>query len=328
MEQKEFKLSVGRRIVNTELRNIKIKDLHFYPGNPRITSILMNVSGKIDDEKIHKLFKEGQEEATHSLYRKIKKDGNVNEPLVIYNNQTLEGNTRLWVLRELYTDAKTQKEKEKWSIAPCRVVKDKLSGEEIDAILCSYHIKKKKDWEPFEQACYFYRMNVEDKKSLNQISKLTDLGVTKISDYIKTFKEMKKRNAKVKQFNYYYETIRQPEVKKAKEKIQQEILNSIDQEIKLNKISTASDVRKISTILKDQRVVDKFLKGKINIYRAEEMALQTNPQQGDPLLKKVNELEEDLGHIELEKLKSWKKDKTKIKILKKLRNKIDQILGY
>jgi hypothetical protein len=154
------------------------------------------------------------------------------------------------------------------------------------------------------------------------------LGVTKISDYIKTFKEMKKRNAKVKQFNYYYETIRQPEVKKAKEKIQQEILNSIDQEIKLNKISTASDVRKISTILKDQRVVDKFLKGKINIYRAEEMALQTNPQQGDPLLKKVNELEEDLGHIELEKLKSWKKDKTKIKILKKLRNKIDQILGY
>jgi len=327
MNKENLKFSVGNRLVDTEIKRIKIKDLHFYSSNPRISSLLMNFKGKLNDEIIHQLMSDKQPEATKTLYRRIKKDGNVNEPLIIYEKQALEGNTRLWALRELYKDAKNPKEKKKWSYAPCRIIIGKLSETDINSVLCSVHIKKKKDWQPFEQACYLAKMYKEEGMSYQRICKLTEFGHTKVTDYIKTFKEMEKRKAKSEEFNYYYETIRQPEVKKEIERGQIKVLDVLKKKIKQGKIKTAKDVRKISTILKDSKAKEIFFKGEADLERAEQVALITNPQEGDPLLKRVKELQEDLRNVELDKLKKWKENKSEINILKGLKQQLDKILN-
>ena len=79
--------------------------------------------------------------------QEIKKDGIVNEPLIVWGRKVIEGNTRLWVVRQLIKDAKTQEEKEKWQMVSTRVIQDKLSKEDVNIILCDYHIKKKRDWD-------------------------------------------------------------------------------------------------------------------------------------------------------------------------------------
>jgi len=325
MAKKELKISVGNRLVDTKIEMLKVVDLHFYPLNPRISSILMNFKGKISDSVIHELMYKHQPEATRTLYRRIKLDGIVNEPLIVYKNKTLEGNTRLWVVRELYNKEKTKKNKERWLYVPCRVVTEKLSDKEINFILCNVHIKKKKDWQPFEQACYFAQMHEKEGMNYNQISKLTEFGYWKVSDYIKTFQEMRKRKEKPEKFNYYYETIRQPDVKKEIKKHKISILDVVQKKIKEGKIKSASDVRKISTILKDDRAKKVFFNGEANIKRAEEIALITNPQEGDALLKKISELTEDLKHIQFDKLQAIKKDKTKIKIIEDLLKQVNSL---
>ena len=158
MKNEDIEFNVGKRNIKTTFKRISLKKLHFYPANPRISSILIAYKGELTDEKIHDLMDEKQPEATRSLFRLIKKDGLINEPVIVYNNLVLEGNTRLWVARELFGRAKTEDEKKKWEMLPCRLIKDYLADEEINHILCSVHIKKKKDWSPFEQACYFHSM--------------------------------------------------------------------------------------------------------------------------------------------------------------------------
>ena len=170
----------GNKKVTTKLIEMNVADLSFYPDNPRVSSLLLNYSGKMDNNSLQKLMWEKQGEATRDLYQAVKKAGIVNEPLIVYKNMTLEGNTRLCVLRELMSDTKDQK----WVKVNCRVIQDPLSEKEINYLLCQIHIaSKKKDWEPFEQACYFNKMAQEEEKSIKFIKDITGFGESMIRLY-------------------------------------------------------------------------------------------------------------------------------------------------
>ena len=67
-------LSVGEgKQVKTELKEMSVEDLSFYPENPRISSLLLHYTGKLDNNSIQKLMWEKQSEATRDLYQQIKK---------------------------------------------------------------------------------------------------------------------------------------------------------------------------------------------------------------------------------------------------------------
>jgi hypothetical protein len=309
----EYPLAVApKKSVKTIYKTMNIDDLHFYPDNPRISSVIIDCKREdLTDESIYKKMEEKQKDACNSLYQDVKRDGQINEPLIIYQNQALEGNTRLWVSKTLYKDTNNAK----WKLVPCRVVEGELDHTEINYILCSYHIKKKKDWIPFEKACYFYRMNAEEGSSIKDIAELTGEGQKIINDFIKTFKAMKIRRADRDQWSYYYETLKEAEVTRAmKEGVP--VLNVLERGIKKGEISDAQDVRKFKRILKDKVATKKLVSGEVDIHRAERIAVTRNPEQDDEFLRALLITKDMLVVVNLDKIENIKKSPRKLEIVK------------
>tara|TARA_B100001971_G_C18247668_1_gene575575 strand:+ start:1096 stop:2097 length:1002 start_codon:yes stop_codon:yes gene_type:complete len=325
MTDKNIKLFAGKRNVRTKFVQLKLKDLHYYAANPRISSMLINYKGKLNDEIIHKLMDEKQPEATRTLFQQIKKDEIINEPIVVYKNQVIEGNTRLWVARELYSRAKTKGEKEKWSLLPCRQIEDTLNEKEINHILCDVHIKKKKDWQPFEQACYLARMKLKEGLTFQQIGAISTFGVSKIKTYIEVYKEMEKHKAEANDWNRYFEAYKDKEVQELHKSGKYDVIQTIKDKTKEGKMGTAQDSRKLKKIVKSERAKKIFFDGNADVKRAFDVAILDNPEEGDPLLKRIKDLEEDLQHIPFDKLQDIKKDKTKIKIIKELTEQVKKL---
>lgn len=313
MSEKIFSLAVGEgRTVKTTFEKLSVKKLRFYPKNPRISSFLIHVKKELPDAEIEKMMWEKQPEATKGLYQQVKKDGQINEPLTVCDHQVLEGNTRLAVARKLYEETGDSR----WDMLPCRVIIDKLSKEQKDYILCNYHIKKKKDWEAYEQACYFSGMQKDDKLTLQQISQATDINVTKIMDYIKTFEKMFKSKADPKEWSLYYETVKMPESKKAMREGHPDLVEKVADKFKQGKINRAEDVRKLKVILKDAPTAAKFLDGEMDIYAAEKRALHRLPAESDPLLKDLSDLMESINNLPQDRMDEIKKDAGKLSVVR------------
>lgn len=312
--ENEIEFSLNGKIVNTKIVKLNVPDLHYFPSNPRVASVIIDLNHEPSDEEIDTILFKKQPEATRSLYQEIKKDGMVNEPLIVWDDKVIEGNTRLWVARQLFKEAKTQKDKERWQMVSARVIQDKLSKNDVNVILADYHIKKKRDWDPFEQACYFYRMSAEEKLSNQKISEITGVNPNKVGDYIITYREMLRVRAGVKDFNYHYEAIRQPAVKNAiREGI--DIPKIIQKKKKEGKISRAEDSRKLTTILKDKTASKKFIAGDADIHRAEQIAIRRNPEEGDRFLKEISDLTEDIKTLPLTKIEEIQNDRKKLEII-------------
>jgi len=324
-----FEITIGpKKAANTIFREIPLHELRFYPKNPRISSILMNYEkGDLTDELIYQLMEEKQHDAVSSLYQQIKKDGRINEPLTVYENKTLEGNTRLWVAKRLYSEAKNDAEREKWKHLPCRVIAQKLSQDEIDYILCNYHIKKKKDWSPYETACYFYRMNTEEKRNYQEISKLTGYGAQKISDYIKTFNEIKMRKLDPINWSAIYETVKMPEVKKVIKEEKIDMIGVIEKQIKKGEIKDARDVRKLKIILKDKKVARKKLLQGTDINRAYKIAQTTVPAESDAFLHALKETAEIIENLQKEKIGEIKNNPRKLAIVRSFIEVVNKYLA-
>lgn len=313
MSKENFYLSTGDgKRVKTEFCFMDVRKLKFYPENPRIGSFLVNIKKNVTDDEIETLMWQKQPEATKNLYQLIKKDGQVNEPLVVYKGQALEGNTRLCVIRKLHKETKDGK----WAKVACRVVTEKLSKAQIDSILCNYHIKKKKDWEPYEQACYFHKMQKIDKMRLSDIAKLTDVSVAIIIDYVKTFEQMLKRKAEPKDWSLYYETIKNPVCKKAMKEKYPNLLDKVTKKYNEGKIGEAQDARKLKVILKDDSTAKKFFESDMDINTAERRALHRLPAESDSFLKDISELTESINDLPKEKVDDFKQDKRKLVIVK------------
>jgi predicted transcriptional regulator len=314
VKNSRLKIAIGlNKDVETEFLYIPLKELHFYPANPRISSILLGVKNHLTDEKIYQLMKERQGEATRSLYQQIKRDGQINEPLVIYNNQVIEGNTRLWVAITLFKETGD----EKWATIPCRKILGDLDKQEIDFILCNFHIKKKRDWVPYEQACYFTKMFEEDEYSKNQISEITGLSYPTVSKYIDVYLLMREENADSGKWSSYDEMYK---IKQAREMIKEDpkFIKKFTTVLNKGGFKEAQKVRKLEAVLKDPTSAKKLFSGKADIDRAYEMAVRRKPAEGDPFLKSLAEITEDLKDLPHSRLEEIKDDKRKIRIVRAL----------
>jgi hypothetical protein len=277
----------------------------------------MSYKGELTDDIIHDLMDKWQGEATRSLFQQVKKDGIVNEPLIVYKNSVLEGNTRLWVIRELINKAKgDKKEIRKWENVPCRIIEENINEEEINHILCNVHIKKKRDWSPFEQACYLGRMRDEENLTIQQIHKISSFGTNKIKTYIEVYREMQKNNCKPDDWNRYYEAYKDKPVQNLHKSKKYDVIKTIKKKTEEGKMCVAQDSRKIKSIVKSSKASKMFFEGEADIKRAYEVSIVDNPEEGDTLLKRIKELDEDMRSISWERLSEIKKDKSKKEIIK------------
>lgn len=318
MKKNELFLDVGDgKKVKTVLVEMNISELSFYPDNPRVGSLLLNHSGTINNEIIHKKMWDKQGEATRSLYQAIKKAKNVNEPLIVYKNQTIEGNTRLCVLRELFKDTNEKR----WNTVNCRVIEEELTEIQLNYVI--YHVQmadKKKDWEPFEQACYFNKMSIQNR-SIQEIKDITGCNESLIRDYIRAYSEMQKRCIKSEEFSLIYETIKQKEVKQEINK-GTDIISIVIKKHSEGKIKDARDPRKLKQIFASDKAKEMFLHGDGDIDHALKIACYTNPEVKDEFLNDMKSFTGTLSLIPYDKLIEIKKDKKKIEIVEAFYNKV------
>ena len=296
-----------------------LDSLEYYTENPRILSITTAHKGKITQKFIgQELWKK---DYTKQLYKQIEKDGGLVEPLLVYKNTVLEGNTRLCCLRHL-----AEKSKEKWSDAPCRIISEKISQKQIDFLLCTYHIKRKKDWDPYEQACYFRKMKEEDKLHMDKICELTGLSAPTIYQYLKTLKKMKEHHeTDPKRFSFWLEYLKNPtiqEVARKDPKLEQKFHHAVNE----GSIPRAIDVRMLKTVLKDKKATRQLFTNKIDVYEAERNVKEARPEVGDSFLGAISDLTEEINELEMGKIREIKADSRKLKVIKKFATSVKRFL--
>jgi len=152
----ENRLSIGGHSVSCEFRDIDIDTISFYPKNPRIATIVDSIEN-ITEEAIDDALWSASN--THDLKRTIEHDGGLINPIIVYENKVLEGNTRLCCYRHLFKEFSD----DKWKKIPSRVVTEPLSQDDIYRLLCSEHIDGKIEWDAWEKAHFFYTMQAEGK---------------------------------------------------------------------------------------------------------------------------------------------------------------------
>lgn len=293
--------SVCGEKIEFEIKLIDIFDLNYYPKNPRINSILEQFQGNATQEDIETEMWDKLEYITHELYRDIKYSGDLQDEIIVYNNEVLEGNSRLCAYRHLY---KKEPDKEKWNKIRAKIIKSPLNHKQINTLLCQWHIKGKKDWDPFEKAAYMIRMNEEDNMEISEISQLTNFSGNDVNNHINAYKFMKSKGVTdIRKFSYYLEKEKLNQKLAPIRKKEPDIDDKISEWIIKEKIPEARAMRQLPDILKDKKSRNAFEKNNEDFVIAVAIAKNRNPSIEDTFYRKIDETIKLLRNAKPEKLR-------------------------
>lgn len=252
MEKQKF-ISIGGKKVPYMVKKIDIFKLTFYPENPRISSIISKHKEEISEELIDETLWDDNE--THRLKRDIERDGGLIHPVIVYDNKTIEGNTRLCCYRHLYNECKESGKKEeenKWRSIDCWILLQEIDKMQLYRLLCSEHITGKIEWDTYEKGNLLTKMTDEDNIPYEEIKNMTGLSIPTISYHIQAFKTMVKENMTDKRkYSYLVEVYKNAEIRKLKTR-EPKIVEKIVTAIKNDQFRDAKDVRKVPHIYKDK----------------------------------------------------------------------------
>jgi len=321
--------SVGGENVPFEIKSLDVFSLNYYPQNPRISSILERFQGNATQDDIEREMWEKLEYITHDLYRDIRENGGLQDEIIVYNNEVLEGNSRLCAYRHLY---KNEPDKERWKYIRAKVIKSPLTHKQLNTLLCQQHIKGKKEWDPFEKAAYMLRMNEEDKMEFEEISKLTNFSLNEVKNHIKAFKLMKSEGVNdIREFSIYLEKVKLDPQLGAIRKVEPDIDSTINRWIKEKKIPEAKAIRKLPIIIRDKKARYVFEKKGGDFDEAFVIAKKRNPSVDSTFYRQIDETVKILRDAKPEQLREEiEKDahkKAKIKYLVKEVKKLCRNLG-
>lgn len=306
-------LYIRGREINYEHHILNIDEVCFYRKNPRIATILAEQSSEITDGLIDKVLWERNE--THRLYRQIQKDGGLIHPVLVYNSEVLEGNTRLCCYRHLYKDTMD----ERWKKIKCHVILDELTQDEIYRLLCTEHIEGKIEWGAYEKAYLFCKMKKEESMTLQQIKEIVNESVTSIRNKIRAYELMVKHEVIDKnQYSHFEQLVLSGpirEIKKMKDKYIEERVIDL---IKGGKIKKATDIRKVGDIYKNKKARKRLFNLKEDIDQVYIDLKAKVPMIDSSFMRDIEELIKKLKKLkreEREGLQQSNRDKVKIEQL-------------
>ncbi len=313
--KEKITLSIRGREIDYIYKVVDINDIRFYRKNPRIATILSEYTGKITDEVIDEKLWERNE--THKLYGRIQKEGGLIHPILVYQDDVLEGNTRLCCYRHLYNTTKD----EKWKHIKCHIILEDLTQNEIYRLLCIEHIEGKIEWEAYEKANLYCKMNEGELMTLKQISELVGESPGTVSYRIRAYKLMRKNNViKRSKYSHFEQLVRNQDVSDIKKDKDSKIEEKIIKLIKDEKIPKAKDIRKIGEIYRSKKARKRLFKQEENINQIYHDLKAKHPMIDSPFMKNVEELLKNVKEMkrgEREGLEQSKKGCTKIKKLVK-----------
>lgn len=290
---KEIPVTVGLLLV----RNLK-----FYPENPRIYSIVNVNEEVISQEEIQERL--ASMDHVKQLVQSIKANGGLTDPIIVRQEVVLEGNSRLAAYRLL-----AAKDPVKWGRIKCKVLPEDIGDDAVFALLGEYHIIGKKDWAPFEQAGYLYRRHKNHGISVKRIAEEVGLGQKEIAHKIKVYAFMIEHNENdINRWSYYDEYFKARTVKRARE-AHPELDGVIIDKIRSGEINRAADIRDKLKVIAAAK--PKTLAQMINGQKTFDECYQSASDQGvnEACLRKLHsfriwlvesETEENIGELKKE----------------------------
>ncbi len=249
---------LGRRIP-IKSASLNVIDLKFYPENPRIYSAIgADKSKPTHDEIQKKLIKMDH---VKELVQDIKSNGGLIDPIIVKDVswEVIEGNSRLAAYNELRNQNPI-----KWGKIRAIILPADIDEVCVFALLGQYHIKGKKDWQPFEQAGFLYRRHKHQNTKVNKLAEELGLKPAEAKNLVDTYDFMVNNNIKdPSKWSYFYEYIKSRKIKKWRADPNFEDFDKkVVQSIKHNRVGTAMEFRNGIKILGDasSKVIKKFMK--------------------------------------------------------------------
>ncbi len=253
--------------VATVTREVPIKELNFYPENPRIYSIVVvNGQKPTQPEILERLQKM---EHVRQLVQDIKANGGLIDPLIVRAGDmvVLEGNSRLAAYYHLY-----KQEPLKWGTITCTLLPADIDEKLVFALLAQYHVRGKKDWAPYEKAGFIYRRFKQHHVDLQTAA--PELGVTReeAKHLIAVYDFMiQNEDQEAAHWSYYDELLKSRKIKKAREEVPG-FEEFIVGEIKGERMGKAMDLRdKLPVVCAAQpKILKRYMDGKYDFAEAYE----------------------------------------------------------
>jgi hypothetical protein len=305
-------LLIRGQAVPVVIRSIEQARLKFFVENPRIYSIVRGEDRAPSQEEIQQ--KLLTLDHVKELIQDIKRNGGLIDPVIVRSEtlEVLEGNSRLAAYRALY-----KIDPIKWGLIKCTFLPSDIDDSLIFALLGQYHIKGKKDWQPFEQAGFLYRRYKAHNLDLGTIAQ--DIGLTQrqAKHLIDTYQFMLDHNdVDTGRWSFYDEYLKSPKIRKAREKF-----STFDEvvvaKIVGGEIERAVDVRdRLSVICAMPKVLQKFASTTTDFEGAYESAVEAG---GDNVhYKKLAQFRQWLAKADVEETLAHSKGQIRDKVLYEL----------
>jgi hypothetical protein len=307
-------IPIGGRKIPCEYKEIMHSELEFYAENPRLYSLLMSEGIKPTQEEIEEaLIKKPH---VRQLKKEIEQFGGLAEPVYVRDGETkivLEGNSRLAAYRIL-----NKEDPIKWNKMRCQLLKD-ISDGEVFALLGMLHIHGKNDWDPYEQAGFFYRRFKNENVTKKELGEQLSMSAMEVGKLIEVYEFMKNKKLPSKQFSHYNVYLRSQKIKTVREK-DKGFDDLIIKKIEEGEISEAREVRdnlpKICE--KGGNTLKKFIREKLTF---EEALEASSGGDYDQQIKKFKDFHSYLLNTKEDILKATGDSKSKCAIILK---KIEQ----
>ncbi len=285
MTDKKEAYSIDGREIGYEFKMVDINDLRFYEDNPRIATIIGEKKDAATQETIDECLWDRDE--THKWKRRIETDGGLIHPLIVYDGQVLEGNTRLCCYRHLYQETKN----DLWRTVKCNVIKDRLTKDDIYRLLCTEHIEGKIPWDPYEKANFYRKMREDDGKTLDEIKSIVGESTTSINNKIRAFKLMVENGVVNKEkYSHFEQLVLNGDIRDIKDNHDPDIEDKVIKLIKKGTCKTAQDIRKIGTIYKHKTARKRVFDDLEDVEQVWTEVKAKAPLTDSPLMKEIEDI--------------------------------------
>lgn len=265
-------ITIGNHQVIAEETELKQSDLLFFPENPRVYNAIHGILGTNPTQKDIENHMKTMEHVK-VLRMSIEANGGLLEPIIVRKNIVLEGNSRLAAYRILAAIDPI-----KWGMIKANVLPDDTSEDLVTLLLGTIHIIGKTPWSPFEQAAYLARAIVKTRKPIDALANELGLARATAQSFIRVYNMMTQNDdATPSKWSYYFELDKRKDIKEADEnKPTMEILPTIIEMIKEDKIPKAQDLRDIGKIVQSkgenaQEALEGLLTGDLSISEAKDL---------------------------------------------------------
>ena len=254
--------------------------LRFWPENPRVYSVL-NSNGIVPDQSI---IEETMCNTEHvkELKESIRSNGGLMEPILVRNGDfvVLEGNSRLAAYRIL-----AQSDPIRWGKIHAKLLPENIPDAVVFSLIGQYHIVGRKDWSPFEQAGYLYRIMENGAKTSKELSEELGIPTSNVNKLLRTYSYMQKHNDNSpERWSHYEEMSKNRSIQKAFAEIPN-LEEEIVRQVKNGEIAMAIDLRKLGKIAqvegkKAQRILNDIASGEETIYNGYSIIEDTGKLDG------------------------------------------------